>query len=85
MNARIRDLKLRLKYKENELTSAKRKVMQKEQDYNVVKFDPRLEWYGKTECRKAKNDVEWLKKEIAHLKQELERAEKREEEGESVR
>ena len=84
MNARIRDLKLRLKYKENELASAKRKVMQKEQDYNVVKFDPRLEWYGKTECRKAKNDVEWLEKEIAHLKRELEQAEKREKEGEWV-
>lgn len=81
MNARIRDLKLRLKYKENELASAKRKVMQKEQDYNIARFDPRLEWYGKTECRKAKNDVEWIEKEIAHLKRELEQAEKREEEG----
>ena len=75
MNGRIRDLKLRLKYKENELASAKNKVSQKEHDYSVVRLDPRLEWYGRTECRKAKNDVEWLEREIAHLKRELERAE----------
>jgi predicted nucleic acid-binding Zn-ribbon protein len=81
MYNRIKELKQRLKYKENELMSAKQTAMRKEHDYNMVKFNPRLAWYGKTEARKAENNAEWIQKEITHLKQEIERAERYMQEG----
>ena len=75
MNSRIRELKNRLKYKETELVSAKTKAARKVAEYNVVRCDPRIGWYGKNQCQKANRDCEYIQMEIENIKREIQRME----------
>lgn len=77
MNERIQGLKKQLQYKEQELRLAKSTAARKNQEYQMVKHIPSLNWYGKGDLRIANNNCDRLQREIEYLKQEIARAEEK--------
>lgn len=82
MNNKLRSLKQRLKYKESELMSAQNTMMREKSNYQMVKMDFRLSWYGKEQYQRAKNNCDWIQREINYLKEKIARMEEKEKESE---